>query len=286
MALGFTLQLPGYFPAYQQVGFTARAQSGFVFTTVYPLFYKHVVVEFKVPIEWGACKFDVFRSESDIGPWRRITPTPVSGTFFTDLETKDFSKFKNGWYMVECVLPDGRRTRGDPTTWENKRSNWVEIRAQEITRREKILLQKFTGVRSLVFRRKTYGARCPNCWNPQTEQITKDHCKVCLGTSFNGGYFDGLETLIQYEPTPNDAVLSYQGKVEPNQIQAWTIASPSLEVFDLVLRVPDMRLYRIDKLADTELQTVQVRQIMILTELDKESIEFQLVNQILPTEYQ
>ncbi len=128
--------------------------------------------------------------------------------------------------------------------------------------------------------------RCPNCWNTYTEQVTQDHCKVCLGTSFNGGYFEGLETLLQYEPTPNDATLGYQGRTEANQIQAWTISYPEIDVFDVILRVPDLRLYRVDKLMDTELQTAQVRQIMVLTELDKESVEFELVNQILPEEYQ
>ncbi len=153
-----------------------------------------------------------------------------------------------------------------------------------MTRREMILLSKFTGVKSLVFRRKVFGERCPECWDYVLEKVTKDHCKTCLGTSFNGGYFTGFETLLQYEPTPNDAVLGYQGRNEPNQIPAWTINFPDINVFDLVLRIPDWRIYRVDHVSNTELQTVQLRQMLTLTELDKESIEFELAKQAIPNE--
>jgi hypothetical protein len=285
MALNFTLHLPSYYPAFFNLPLTRTVETEYVVTKIYPTFYKHMAVEFSIPMEWGNCKFDIYKSASETGPWAKITPTPIVGPFFIDVTTEDYSMFDNTWYVVECMLPDGRRIQGPVTTWQNKRGNWVQLRAKEIQRRETLLLEKFTGVDTLLFRRKHYGMRCKRCWDFATEKTTQDHCPNCLGTSFEGGYFPGFKTLLQYEPTPNDAVLDYRGRVENNTLSAWTVSWPQIELFDVVLRVPDWKIYRVDHILSTELQTVPVRQVLSLTELPKESVEFKLTAQAMPSNY-
>jgi hypothetical protein len=252
---------------------------------VYPVFYKQLVVEWSIPASWGAATFNVFRSQTEYGPWALLNDTPISGNHFKDLTTVEFSKFSNNFYLVDAFLPNGRVIRSFPETWINRRTSFAEIRAQEIQRRELLLLTKFTGVKSLIFRKRTFGARCTNCWDSRIEKITKDHCEVCLGTSFEGGYFPGFESLVQYDPTPNQAALSYSGKIEPNTIPAWTVSFPEINTFDLIVRLPDFKVYRVDGTQSTELQSVTVRQMLNLNELDKESIEFKLINDLLPTDY-
>jgi hypothetical protein len=285
MALGFTFHLPGYFPSFFNLPLVKTVETGYIDTTIYPSFYKHVVVEYSIPSHWGNCLFDIYRGESQAGPWEKITPTPITGNFFKDTGTMDFSKFMQGWYLVECQLPDGRRIQGPASTWQNKRNNWVELRAREIERRETILLEKFTGVKTLVFRRKQFGMRCRECWDLQTEKITKDNCKTCLGTSFDGGYNPGFETLFQYEPANNEVVLEERGKLEPSIIPAWTISYPHVEPEDVVVRVPDWKVFRVNHTQSTELQTKSVRQTVALVELSKESIEFELTKQAMPENY-
>lgn len=285
MSLGFTFHFPGYFPNFRTLPLASNIETNYLPLTIYPVFYKHNVVEWSAPDFWGNCSFDIYRSETEYGPWEKLNPTPVTGNHFKDATTQDFSKFQNGFYTVECLLPSGQRIKSAATTWQNKRTGWADLRAIEIRRRESLLLSKFTGIKTFIFRRRNFGKRCPECWNFETEQVTKDHCSTCLGTSFEGGYFNGFETLVQYDPTTNDAVLSYQGKVEQNQIPAWTIDYPEISIFDLILRVPDWKLYRVDRVFGTELQAVVVRQSMLLTELAKESIEFKLAEQALPQGY-
>lgn len=252
---------------------------------VYPIFYKQMVVEWSIPASWGTASFNVFRSPTEYGPWTLLNDTPITGNHFKDVKTEEYSKFNNDFYMVDAILLNSKVIRSFPVTWQNKRTSFAEIRAQEIQRRELLLLTKFVGVKTLVFRKRTFGQRCPNCWDPRIEKVTKDKCDVCLGTSFEGGYFPPYETLFQYDPTPNNAILSYQGRVEPNTIPSWTVSFPEMNVFDLVLRVPDARVYRIESMQTTELQTVTVRQMFILNELAKESIEFQLVKNNTPEAY-
>jgi hypothetical protein len=58
-----------------------------------------------------------------------------------------------------------------------------------------------------------------------------------------------------------------------------------IETFDIVLRIPDSKIYRVDSIANTELQTKTVRQMLTLTELAKTSIEYELAKQAIPTKY-
>lgn len=285
MALGFTLHQPGYYPSFFEPFLTRNVDTSYVVTTIYPTFYKQIVVEYSIPPHWGNCLFNIYRSESDVGPWTKINPTPVSGNYFKDTTTMDFSKFMQGWYIVEVQLPDGQLIQGLPVTWQNKRLNWVELRAKEIERRETLLLEKFVGVKTMVFRRRNFGQRCSECWDPQTEKLIKDHCKTCLGTSFTGGYFPGYPTLFQYDQNPNDLKLGDQGVIEANQITAWTISTPLVEVRDVILRIPDLRVYRVEHTQSTELQTVGVRQTVVLSELGPGNVEFELAKQAMPVEY-
>ena len=284
MNLGFSTT-PGYLPWFSNPLIPERVERPEISVTIYSIFYDHMTVEWSIPSNWGNCTFNVYRAPSDSGPFEKINETPLIGNSFKDPDNKDVSKARSSYYKIEVRLPSGQYVSSKPITYINKRSNWVQIRADEIRRRELLLLRKFVGVRSLLFRRKTFGNRCSKCWDFTIEKIMKDHCTSCMGTGFEGGYFEGLELLVQYEQTLSQPVLGPGGLAEPNIIPAWTVNYPEIHSFDMLLRVPDWKMYRIEALQPTELQTVVVRQIMTLLELDKESIEYQLALQAVPESY-
>ena len=286
-SLSFSVN-PGYMPWFNPSLLTTTTTTGHIHVKVYPLFYNKVIVEWRIPARLGVCTFNVYKSPSDAGPWSKINDVPLSNTnFLADTTTEDFSIFKKSYYTVEVRLPspDGRYIKSCSTTWENRRGTLQELRAREVTRREKILLNKFVGIDSLVFRRKYFGERCPQCWNPVIEKVTQDHCPTCYGTSFLGGYFPGVPTKICYDPSPNSTQLAYLGKLEINQLSAWTIEYPSVDSLDLIVRIPDFKTFRVSSINQTELQTVKIRQIMALTELSKGSVECTLIDQIMDSKY-
>lgn len=256
---------------------------------VYPRWFHYVALEWTIPAEWGDCIFDVYHSSTESGNYVKINPTPLSGNSLVDYSTQDYSKFRNGFYVVEASLlgPSPARMRSAPATWKNQRSDWVQIRAVEIQRREDILLRKFTGVKSYLFKRRTYGMRCTNCWDARSETVTKDKCTVCFGTSFQGGYFPPIPLFVQYEATPSNVMKTYFGRFEPNQIGAWTISIPEVASDDILIRTGDWNVYKIGAIQTTELQTSTVRQLMSLTQLSKRDVENELVTKKLsefPTE--
>lgn len=252
--------------------------------SLFPDWYKQISLEWSVPPEFGTCIFNVYFSQTEDGPFEKITSTPLTGTFLSDTSTQEYSKFHNGWYIVEAILLDkgNVKLRSTPTTWDTTQTHWVGIRAAEIQRREYLLLNKFVGVKSYLFRKKNYGRRCPACWDSRTEQILDDHCPVCIGTSFEGGFFEPAPLFLQYETTPSDRQKVYYGAMETNQIGAWTISVPEITPHDIIVRTGDWGAYRVDRIMRTELQANTVRQIMTLTQLSKGDVEYQLIKKNLP----
>lgn len=256
------------------------AISGNFTISIAPHWYDRANLTWTVPSDWGSITFNVFAAPTESGPFTQLNSTPLASPQFVDLKLESYSKGGRKFYIVEATFPNGKRVQSPATTWENKGTTFVNLRIKEIQRREWLLLRKFVGVETLLLRRKTYGIRCPNCYNEDTKRVNNDRCTICWGVSWVGGYHSPLSTLMQYDPTPDEVVLGYAGKLEPNQITAWTIAFPEILDLDLIYRIPDKRLYRVDKVNPTELTTKPVRQIALITELSKESIEYKLVQNL------
>jgi hypothetical protein len=252
---------------------TPTAVSDHFNITVYPYWFRAILLQWTVPFDWGNVAYNIYSSSNETGPYEKRNTAPFGIPYFEDMEARSFSKYNNIFYIVEAVFPNGQTVQSRPTTTENKNSSWVKLRRVEVTRREWLLLRKFVGVKSYLFKKKLNGARCSTCWNSDSMRVMNDKCPECLGTSWSGGYWDPIETLIQYNVTPNDIAMDYRGQVEPSQIQGWTIDVPTINDFDIIYRHPDNRAYRVERVEPTELQTVTVRQIFALAELSKESVE-------------
>lgn len=249
---------------------------------VYPDWYRTIRLSWEVPSEWGEVVFNVYASQHELGPFQKLNPTPLVGTFFSDTATEEYGKFANGFYKVEAILLDRGKARlySEPTTWRPYQRRWVTLRASEIQRRENWLLTKFAGIKTYYFRKKRYGKRCPLCWDKRTETVQDDRCPVCLGTSFVGGYFDPAIVYFQYETTPNSREFQYFGTFEPNQIGVWTLSFPELSPEDIIIRDGDWNLYEIVQVMSTELQGNKVRQMASVSQLAKKDVEYQLMQRV------
>jgi hypothetical protein len=274
----------GYLTLTEQLPLTTTQRSNFFEVTVYPQWYKQITVEWKVPVEFGSCEFNVYFSQVEDSGFEKLNSTPLTGTFFTDTTTREYSKYTKGYYVIEAILTSkGNVTlRSNPKTWHSHQRNWVTLRSLEIQRREYWFLSRFGGIKTYLFRRKSYGQRCLTCWDFKLEKVMQDHCPDCLGTGFEGGYFDPSICYVQYDATPENNAKTYYGRMEQVQIGAWTISIPTMRVDDVLVQTGTWRMYKVLSNAPTELQGNPVRQILGLTQLSKGDVEYQLVKRNLP----
>lgn len=274
----------GYLTITEQLPLTTNLRNENFYVTVYPEWYKQVTVEWAVPPEFGSCEFNVYFSQVEDSGFVKLNSTPLTGTFFTDTTTREYSKYTKGYYVIEAILTSKGSVvmRSDPKTWHSHQRNWVTLRSIEIQRREYWLLTRFAGIQSYLFRRKSYGQRCLTCWDFKLEKLMQDHCPDCLGTGFEGGYFDPSICHLQYDATPENNGKAYYGRTEQTQIGAWTISIPTIRPDDVLVQTGTWRIYKVLAITPTELQGNTVRQILTLTQLSKGDVEYQLLKRDLP----
>ncbi len=268
-----------YYPWFSPTSLPASdlpAIQGQINVTVTPTFYQGNYISWTVPPYWGACIFNLYRAQNDALTPTLVNKAPISVPDYFDFDAVSVSSFNQQFYTIEAVLPNGTIAKSTPTTWVNIQNQWVALRAREIQRRENIFLTKFFGVQSLFYRKKFFGQRCSRCWNATIEKVMDDHCPVCFGTGFEGGYWPPVNINVNYSPVQNAATLAPAGVLENVQISSWTTSYPNIQNFDLVFRISDSKMFRVVAVQPTELQAVRVRQTLALTELDKDSIEYQL----------
>jgi ribosomal protein L37E len=251
-----------------------------ILINVFPEWYAQVTLTWTIPPTWGNCLFHVYYTQGADSSYQRLTVDPISNPAFSDTKNQEYSKFREGAYVVEVILPNNSRTRSYPTSWSLKRRDKIEKIATEVQRREYLLLSKFAGSKSFLMRKKAYGVRCPRCWNQSLEKVMDDHCGVCYGTSWDGGYFDPIPLFVQYEQTSNNRIKTYMGNFEPNSITGWTISLPEISPDDVIIRGGDFNVYKVISNSPTELQTKTVRQVLSLTQFSKGDVENALTSRI------
>jgi hypothetical protein len=255
--------------------------------TVYPVWYKSMTLSWTIPDAWASRtpRFNVYRSRTQGGEFELVSPEalPLVDQFFVDAESfLESSKFSEYQYFVQVILDDGSVLKVSPLASATPfMGDWQKIRKNEINRRESILLRKFTGVDSILLRRKASGLRCPTCWDEASRTCVKNNCPDCFGVSFLGGYHKGLRLLVQYDTNMENKIYSFFGKMESNQIGGWTIAFPDIEATDLLVRLSDHSIYRVAQIQNTQLQGENVRQVLQLTQLAKQGVEYKLIEREL-----
>lgn len=243
---------------------------------VFPSWYEFCELSWIFPKQWEQVMFNVYKSGAEEGPFIKLTSSPIQENFFSDESVRYNSLFSVDFYKVEAVFPDGSRVHSLPFTWGLKQKKPVELRTREIQRRAWLLLRKRVGVQVFFFKKRNYGPRCSHCWDPSLEKCMEDHCPVCFGTSFEGGYWKPIKSLMQFDPTPNQVDLQDYGKTESNSGSGWTIAYPEVAPYDLIWKPDENKMFRIMQTQRTELQTIPVRQSLSFVELSKNMIEYKL----------
>lgn len=256
----------------------SKIQNPYFVINVVPHWFQEATLTWRIPSDWGNCLFNVYRSRGEMGPFEKLNTTPIDNLFY-NVTNRQWSQQDHDFYIVEAILMDkgGATLKSAPETWQFKQNRFVEIRANEIQRRYWLLLRKFVGSDSYVFKRRTYGKRCNTCWDRVNLKVTNDRCPECYGTGWSTGYLSPYKTYLQYDITPNNTVLTPGGRSEPNTIQAVTISFPEIDDWDLIYRIADRKIYRVDVVNSTELQTKQVSQRVNLIELPRNYVEYTLI---------
>ena len=105
--------------------------------------------------------------------------------------------------------------------------------AKEIIRKESFLMQRKTGVKGYLLKRKYFGPPCP-CTDPVTGQVIDPTCTLCFGTGILGGYYPPYAMWLTMNATQRlRQVTAEQGSIAATIESVRALAYPTVEPDDV-----------------------------------------------------
>lgn len=121
-----------------------------------------------------------------------------------------------------------------PSPKFNKRLVLVQ---RAVQRRAMTALAMFSGVHVALLKRKHFGRRCPVCYNPATKSSLFSACDTCYGTSFDGGYYTPVPSLMRIIENPEQTEQVPEGETTILRARLETIDWPRLEKDDIIVEL-------------------------------------------------
>jgi hypothetical protein len=225
----------------------------------------------------------VFRSESPMGPWDQVAGPFEDKYRFVDNRVNLMHRWRQIYYKIRSV------EKADSTNSVDSAAVTFhaepDLIAEEIQRLERLLWEEYAGRRCLIFPVRTFGQRCGNCYDGPakgkgfTSQRRRSHCLTCFGTSFVRGYFDPIEIFMQIDPSPKSEQQLPITERQQVDTSARLPNFPLVKPRDIIVETENRR-WRVVRVTPTERLRSVVHQELVLHEIAKGDIEFQLPTRV------
>ncbi len=170
----------------------------------------------------------LYRSQSPEGPWVLLSDELANRNIYHDWEV-NLNSFHNVHYY-KLVYHD---EEGDVESDSIFLANAPDAIAVDIARRMSLVLDLYNGNPVFFYLRRSWGPRCPNCWDQVTRKQTMSNCPVCYDTGYAGGFFDPIQGYVtNFNPTKELQFKQLYEK-EPEIYTFWTNNYPLLKPRDI-----------------------------------------------------
>lgn len=214
-------------------------------------------------------EFYVERSESEGGPWNQIAGPLIDVFYLRDNTVLTISNNRTWFYRIRVRhAPSGNEFYSKVID----RDRDPDLIATEIIRLEKMLFEEHTGVRCWLLPRRTFGQRCPQCFDPILGKRTQDFCPTCYNTTFSGGFHYPIEFWAQIDEPEEAEQVTIDDHRQVQYFVMRTNPSPYIKPLDVVIDHLNRR-HRVISAGGTNKLGSPVRQEIRMVEVQKGSIE-------------
>jgi len=215
--------------------------------------------------------FAVERSESPGGPWDPISEPFRDRYMFRDTIVHPYERWRQYWYRLKLTKVGGTPYYTDAV----KQGPAVSLDAAEMRRAVALVLKAGTGRIAWVFPKRTFGQKCPSCWDELQQKTLVSKCETCYATGYARGFMDPIATRIQFDPSGKATSHGPTVKTQQQNTTVLVPHFPPLKPKDIIVEAENRR-WRVTEISASSRLRATVRQRVICHELPKSDIEFKL----------
>lgn len=211
--------------------------------------------------------------------WRVTTRDPQGGLVASrpvDNEGSTFGTLLNDSQVGLRVESEERRPAPDGVFSERPvLEDRLHLVHRAVQRYAHVALERFTGVRVGVLKRRSFGAACTDCSQSVTRHVLIGHCPTCYGVGWEGGYFPATGTLMRITEGDQQVQLENTGDTKITRSRLELVDYPRLEVHDVVVELNSGRRWEVDGISDHKLRRRRVTQHVTATEIARSHFVYQ-----------
>lgn len=238
--------------------------------------------------DFSGYSVSVWRAESMAGPYVRISMEMNANDFFEiqDRGVNQFSKWREFYYRIRLTktadstyqdygsTPIKNVLRGDDPGGVSMEAV-PDLEAMEAIRRMDLTLREFAGRRVLALVERTWGQRCPDCWDNVKRRRNRSNCITCFDTGLTGGFFHPQQTRCMKPPARELVALTSLFEMQPNDVVMWFNSTPRLKPRDIIIDT-DGRRWRAIVVNESEKGWALTRQTIQMREISKDQVEYKI----------
>jgi len=264
------------------------------------------------PRRTGATTFTLERSGGPRGPWDTVASS-LNDPFYVDTLSDTITLMslqRDVWYRVRATISGGDELVSAPVNLDNieeqtypfvqsmgvmpaegdqhaNPTNTFEGRTalnkrltligRAVRRNAAVNLRMFTGVVCVLLKERSFGPRCPVCYDDRTQTSADPRCGTCYGTSYEGGFWSPILTSVRITPTPRQTSVQLEGTSSVQMAQVELVSYPTLEQDDVLVELDSGKRWLIlDKQRHPSLHRTEVTQHWSASELSKTAAAYRV----------
>ena len=191
-------------------------------------------------LDWSVC---LLRSGSPAGEFQILSQSFVNTVQILDTSARLTNAVKRWFYQLQAT-----KIKEGPDKGITAVSDIVTLEAApclaglEIARRyREIYLQRFGGRPCLVYKIRSTGDKCPECYSSIKQRPVRTGCTTCYGTNLVGGFYPPILTYIAIG-TATDVISSGpSGDSTGKMLNASAPNYPVLAPRDIIIELENIR---------------------------------------------
>lgn len=215
--------------------------------------------------------FQVFRSESPMGPFAAISPPFSDKYLYIDNAILIGDKWRVYYYRLHIAH---LQTGEVEETGTASREPEPDLQALEIRRHMQILFREHAGRRLWLLPSRQSGQRC-ECWAPRLAQRTRSGCALCFDTGYVRGYYNPIEIFGQLDPSAKGNQAVNVGMSQQTNTTGRFPNYPPMKPDDILVELENRR-WRVVTVTATEKGRATVHQEATLHEIPRTDIEYSI----------
>lgn len=218
-------------------------------------------------------EFTLQRGGSWGGPFDTLAGPFRDRYAYTDLDVSLFTPQHIYYYRLVITKI------GTSETWTSDSvSNDFQdapLDALEVRRLESLLFTSTIGRRCWLYPVKTFGKRCPVCYNVTLGKQVKSKCIACYDTSFIGGYHRPIEVWVHIPPIPNSVTPTQSMEIVRVTTTARLDSFPPVKPRDVLVESTGHR-WRVLTQVPTERLRYPIHQELQMSSISPGDVEWEL----------